>query len=67
MNSVKNPILNFRFPADEQALSDQSVYNLISGEHNSTGNSEPDGYNTRNMRTMITLTREAADSTESAG
>jgi hypothetical protein len=67
MNSIKNPILNFRLLADEQAISDHSVYDLISGEHNSAGNGNPDKYDTRNMRTMITLTREAADSTESAG
>jgi hypothetical protein len=66
MNSLKNPILNFRISAENQDADNGYSYNLISGEHLVTTAGASGKYNGNNTCTMVTLTREAADSTESS-
>jgi len=66
MNNLKNPILNFRISAENKATDGCFTYNLIRGEHVAIAAGDSGKYNRRNTCTMVTLTREAVDSSESS-
>lgn len=67
MNNLKNPILNFRMPSEIVIDSEPLSYDIIQGEHIAKDNGCTSKYNVYNTRTLVTLTREAADSSESSG
>jgi hypothetical protein len=64
MQDSKNPILNFRKISEDNFLSSEEFYNLnLGNQANSTKFCGKD-LSILNTSTMITLTREAADSSE---
>lgn len=67
MNNLKNPILYFRSPSEVIINSAPLSYDIMQGEHIAMDNSNDSKYNIYNTRTLVTLTREAADSSENSG
>ncbi|RCH56801.1 hypothetical protein DJ568_02795 [Mucilaginibacter hurinus] len=67
MNNLKNPILNFRRASDTIIDQEPLSYDMIQGEHIAMPNDPGTKFNFYNTRTLVTLTREATDSTESSG
>jgi hypothetical protein len=67
MNNLKNPILNFRLLSKIVAPEEIFSYDLVQGKHAPVITASTAHYNAFNTCTMITLTREAADSSENSG